>query len=163
MRHRYEPDDGLYRDFPTRHDEPLAATRDDGLRRLSRLTWRGTQLSALAAAGFAILFARTAPIHAASNQAPVQPARAQSAATGTATPSPASRTGQVVRTGPSVDATPTARPSATTPAPQPSSAPAAPAAAASTPPPTLAPPTTPPAPAPAPSPVQSTSSGSHSS
>jgi hypothetical protein len=158
MRHRYEPDDGLYRDFPTRHDEPLAA-RDDGLRRLSRLTWRGTQLSALAAAGFAVLFARTAPIHATSNQAPVQPARSQSAATGTATPSPASRTGQVVRTGASVDATPTVRPSATTPAPKPSSAPAVPP----TPPPTLAPPTTPPAPAPAPSPVQSTSSGSQSS
>ena len=37
------------------------AARAAGLRRLSRLTWRATQLSAVTAVGFATLFARTAP------------------------------------------------------------------------------------------------------
>src|SRR5215469_1755458 len=41
--------------------EPLDAARSAGLRRLSRLTWRATQLGALATVGFATLFARTAP------------------------------------------------------------------------------------------------------
>src|SRR5450755_1580056 len=39
--------------------------RAAGLRRLSRLTWRATQLSALTAAGVATLFARTAPAQTA--------------------------------------------------------------------------------------------------
>jgi hypothetical protein len=59
MHDRYEPN-------------PAATDRDNGLRRLSRLTWRSAQLGALAAAAFAILFARTAPTHATS-QAPVPP------------------------------------------------------------------------------------------
>jgi len=151
MRDRYEPD-GHYQDPATQFDEPPAATRDDGLRRLSRLTWRTTQLSALAAATFAIVFARTAPTQAASSSpVPAQPGGVQSAAA-TATPSPSSSTSPAAGKHATGSATPSPQPSATAPAAKPSSAP---------PPPTLAPPTTPPAPAPAPSPVQSTSSGSH--
>src|SRR5215469_5144123 len=44
---------------------PSAAARTAGLRRLSRLTWRATQLSAVTAVGFATLFARTAPARTA--------------------------------------------------------------------------------------------------
>src|ERR1035441_1713039 len=143
MRDRYEPN-------------PAATDRDNGLRRLSRLTWRSAQLSALAAAAFAILFARTAPTHSTSSQAPVQPAHSPFSAT-TAAPRPVSSTGQAASaaatTGATTGVAPTAQPSAAVPASKPSSAPA--------PPPTLAPPATPPAPAPAPNPVQSTSSGSH--
>jgi len=44
------------------HDPGQAGqARSHGLRCLSRLTWRATQLSALATVGFAVLFARTAP------------------------------------------------------------------------------------------------------
>src|SRR5215469_4800428 len=55
-------------------DSPEAA-RESGLRRLRRLTWRTTQLGALATVGFAIVFARTAPAPAASVQQvlPTQP------------------------------------------------------------------------------------------
>ena len=42
-------------------EEPPGAARSAGLRRLSLLTWRATQLSAVTAVGFATLFARTAP------------------------------------------------------------------------------------------------------
>ena len=42
------------------HD-PSGQARSHGLRRLSRLTWRATQLGAMATVGFAVLFARTAP------------------------------------------------------------------------------------------------------
>ena len=42
-------------------DDPSPGSRAGGLRRLSRLTWRTTQLSAIAAAAFALLFARSAP------------------------------------------------------------------------------------------------------
>ena len=53
-----------------RHQDRLLAERDDGLRRLSRLTWRATQLSAVAVVGIATLFARTAT---ATPAYPVQP------------------------------------------------------------------------------------------
>lgn len=124
-------------------------SRADGLRRLARLTWRTTQLSAIAAAAFAILFARSAPAQTASSQRPVRPS---------STPAP------------TADPTPTAKHKTAhhrhnahhapvnQPATPPSSTAAQPASAA----PTLAPPTTPPAAAPSPSPVQSTSSGTHS-
>ncbi len=124
--------------------------RDVALRRLSRLTWRATQLSAITAAAFAVLFARSAP--------------AQTASTAPATTRPAT---PAASTAPATTAAPTsahsathraAAPAASTPAAQPATAAAAPPSSAA---PTLAPPTTPPAPAPAPSPVQSTSSGSH--
>jgi len=45
-------------EFPEEHP---GTARTTGLRRLSRLTWRATQLSAVTAVGFATLFARTAP------------------------------------------------------------------------------------------------------
>src|SRR6516162_6892945 len=45
-------------------EEPGAA-RTAGLRRLSRLTWRATQLSAVTTVGFATFFARTAPAQTA--------------------------------------------------------------------------------------------------
>jgi hypothetical protein len=169
MRDRYEPHgpreewpaNGLdrqgnapYDDFPTRLETPAGTARDDGLRRLSRLTWRTTQLSALAAATFAIVFARTAPAHTTSSQAPAKPAAPTSSATATATPSPSASASKKARTVAS-----TSRP---TPAQAPAQPAAAPAPATAAPPrPTLAPPTTAPAPAQAPSPVQSTSSGSH--
>ena len=42
------------------YEDSPAGTREAGLRRLGRLTWRTTQLGALATVGFAIVFARTA-------------------------------------------------------------------------------------------------------
>src|SRR5580700_5431908 len=45
--------------------DPTGSARSAGLRRLSRLTWRATQLSAVTAVGFATLFARTAPVQTA--------------------------------------------------------------------------------------------------
>jgi hypothetical protein len=143
-------------------DSPAQA-RDAGLRRLSKLTWRTTQLGALATIGFAVLFARSAPAKTASVQ-PATPAK----------PTPAARTpapGAVQHRGKPLPATsppvatrsaagqPTAQPSApaaqpTVPAAQPSAAPATPR---------LTPPASPPAPAPtsaAPTPTTS-SSASH--
>jgi hypothetical protein len=55
--------------------------RAAGLRRLRTLTWRTTQLGALTTVGFAVVFARTAPAHTASQ--PVSPAT-PAAATGKA-------------------------------------------------------------------------------
>src|SRR5512142_1790581 len=76
-------------EFPA---EPPGAARAAGLRRLSRLTWRATQLSAVTAVGLATLFARTAP---AQTTAATGDSTAASAATTPppATPSP----GQVHR------------------------------------------------------------------
>ena len=68
-----------------RPDDPGGSSRTEGLRRLSRLTWRTTQLSAIAAAAFAVLFARSAPAHTASSQTAVKPSPAASP---THTPSP---------------------------------------------------------------------------
>ena len=45
-------------EFP---EEQPGAARTAGLHRLSRLTWRATQLSAVTAVGFATLFARDRP------------------------------------------------------------------------------------------------------
>lgn len=128
-----------------RFDEPAGGSRSHGLRRLSRLTWRTTQLSAIAAAAFAVLFARSAPVHTASSQTTVKPSVA-------ATPTPAptrthahtAKKHKARKAPASTQATPAATQPAAAPPPSP----------------TLAPPSTPPAPAPAPSPVQSTSSGS---
>ena len=41
--------------------DPAGQARSSGLRRLSRLTWRATQLGTVATVGFAVVFARTAP------------------------------------------------------------------------------------------------------
>ena len=130
------------------------ATRDESLRRLGRLTWRATLLSAVGAAGFAVLFVRTAPAPVATSQDVARPADTV-APPPSPTPSPQHRRHR-------------ARSRAGTPAPSPApdaavapgtTAPASPSPSS---PPTLAPPTTPPAPSPSPSPAQSTSSGSHS-
>ncbi len=152
------------RAWATPMDDPADRTRTDGLRRLSRLTWRATQLSALGAAAFAVVFARTAPAQTAS-QATVQSSGGVARPAGTAAPGStvkatvtpsASRPAPATRATTPAAAAPAAAgvPAAGTPAAQPSSAAAAP--------PTLAPPASPPAPAPSPSPVQTTSSGSHS-
>ena len=60
-----------------RLDDPGRSGRTQGLRRLSTLSWRTTQISAITAAAFAVLFARSAPAHTASSQTTVKPARAQ--------------------------------------------------------------------------------------
>ena len=62
-------------------EEPPGAARSAGLRRLSRLTWRATELSAVAAVGFATLFARTAPAQTADQSAAAQACRGQAATT----------------------------------------------------------------------------------
>ncbi|HEY8047082.1 MAG TPA: hypothetical protein VIF35_22675 [Streptosporangiaceae bacterium] len=152
-RHQLPPDPTLRFDRPAgdrRPPGPDGGSRADGLRRLSRLTWRATQLSAIAAAAFAVLFARSAPAHSASSQTAVRPS---TAATPTASPTPTptpTHTHRAARKPKRHKAPPSTPPSSA--AAQPASAPP--------PSPTLAPPSTPPAPAPTPSPVQSTSSGS---
>ena len=49
-----------------RYDESPKGAREESLRRVSRLTWRTSQLGVLATVGFAVVFARTAPAPAAS-------------------------------------------------------------------------------------------------
>jgi hypothetical protein len=140
------------------------AARDDGLRRLSRLTWRATQLSAITAVGFVAVFARTASAHTVSAPEPaVRPSPH-------ATPSPRpSQTKSLAHHGkhrlrshaaaPGSTPTPGSAPtSGSTPAPTAGTTPPpAPAPTHTTAP---APPPTTPAPAPAPSPTHTTSSGS---
>jgi hypothetical protein len=140
-----------YLDQATRLGEPAGAARSAGLRRLSRLTWRATQLGALATVGFATLFARTAP--AATVTSPPHPT--PSVTVSRPSPSPSPSPARTHRRRPHHHhhrrVTPSAAPSA-----------AAPSSAAPSP--TLAPPTTPPAPpppSPKPSPVHSSSSPSH--
>jgi hypothetical protein len=48
--------------------DPAGEARFRGLRRLSRLIWRATQLGVLATVGFAAVFARTAPAATVSSQ-----------------------------------------------------------------------------------------------
>ena len=133
-----------------RLDDPGGSSRAEGLRRLSKLTWRTTQLSAIAAAAFAVLFARGAPAHTASSQTAVKPSPAASP---TRTPSPSPSPTHTHRAAARKKKAHKAPPSAPPP-------PAAAQPSAPPPSPTLAPPSAPPAPAPAPSPVQTTSSGS---
>lgn len=133
-----------------RLDDPGGSSRTEGLRRLSRLTWRTTQLSAIAAAAFAVLFARSAPAHTVSSQTAVKPSPAASP---THTPSPTPTPTHSHRAAPRKKKAHRAPPSAP-------SSPAAAQPSAPPPSPTLAPPSAPPAPAPAPNPVQTTSSGS---
>jgi len=125
------------------------AVRDENLRRLARLTWRATQLSAVAAVAFVVLFVRSAPASVTTSQDAARPA-------GVLTPPPSplpSRRHPHHGAGAagSDDPAPSAAPGSA--AARGRAAPAAP---------TLAPPATPPAPSPSPSPAQSTSSGSHS-
>jgi len=129
------------------------AVRDENLRRLGRLTWRATLLSAVGAAAFAILFVRSAPAHTtATSQNVVRPAGTLTPPAATPTPSPRHRRHKARTRGTDGPA----------PTPTPGAAVAPSGAAPSSPSPTLAPPTTPPAPSPSPSPAQSTSSGSPS-
>src|SRR5260370_2793665 len=58
--------------------EQPGAARATGLRRLSRLTWRATQLSAVTAVGLATLFARTAPAQTAAGDSTAAPAATNS-------------------------------------------------------------------------------------
>jgi len=60
--------------------ERPGATRATGLRRLSRLTWRTTQLSAVTAVGLATLFARTAPAQTTAGDSTAAPAATNSSA-----------------------------------------------------------------------------------
>jgi len=76
-----------YPDYPARYDEPAGEARSQGLRRLSKLTWRATQLSAVAAVGFAALFAHTAHSYASNTAATVKPTVKPTASP---TPSPSS-------------------------------------------------------------------------
>jgi hypothetical protein len=135
-----------YDDFAARIDEAAGETRAAGLRRLSKLTWRATQLSALATVGFVTLFVRSAPAQTVSSQ--VKPAPSVKATTASPSPSPTKKKKHHHKPrSSSVSSTSGTAPSA---APAPS--------------PTLAPPATAPAappPAPTPAPVQTTSSGSH--
>ena len=82
-RRRADPFD----DFATRIDETAGETRTQGLRRLSKLTWRSLQLSALATVGFVTLFVRTAaPAHTVSSQTKVTPSPAKTSASPSPTP-----------------------------------------------------------------------------
>ena len=56
------------------HSPAPEAARAAGLRRLSRLTWRATQLGAITAVGFAALFARTAPTQNTASDGTTAPA-----------------------------------------------------------------------------------------
>jgi hypothetical protein len=137
------------------YEDSPAGTRDAGLRRLGRLTWRTTQLGALATVGFAIVFARTAPAPAANVQT-VPPAQAPTA-TAAATHAPgqpgkkprvtASKHPASTRPAAKSTVAPSGGQQAGQPAAQPTPQPTAQAPAPS-PKPTLAPPTTAPTAAP---------------
>ncbi len=64
--------DGWYPPHAARYYEPIGEERTEGLRRLSRLTWRATQLSAVTAVGFAALFAHTAHSYATHTAAAIK-------------------------------------------------------------------------------------------
>jgi hypothetical protein len=129
------------------------AARAAGLRRLSRLTWRATQLSAVTAVGFATLFARTAPVQSTASDGTAPPAVSSSPAAPASAPGKAHRkrarttasararaAGQPVaasRVPSQASPTPTAAPSKSATLAPPSSAPAAPTSAAPTPKPTV--------------------------
>jgi hypothetical protein len=169
MRNRNETSEG-----------PPAAARSAGLRRLSRLTWRATQLSAVTAVGFATLFARTAPVQTA-DQATTAPSTEPSvsvSSAGTPTPSASQRHHRVGRKAapgaqPTAQAGPAASPSgsgSSSPGPSSSSSSSSSSGSpggskSSSPSPTLAPPRSAPAPAPstssAPAPKPTVTSSSH--
>ena len=68
--------------------EPVGEARSRGLRRLSRLTWRATQLGVLGTVGFAALFARTAPAATVSSHPAVKATVTPSAHSPSPSPSP---------------------------------------------------------------------------
>jgi len=145
------------------YEDSPAEARAAGLRRLGRLTWRTTQLGALATVGFAIVFARTAAAPAANVQTvpPTGPAKATAAPSHAPVAHAKKVRGVAGGTHPATQAAvrPGTQPAtqAAQPAPQPSTQAPAPAPS-----PTLAPPTTAPAPAPSTaSPVPTVTSTSH--
>jgi hypothetical protein len=150
------------------YEDSPAGAREAGLRRLGRLTWRTTQLGALATVGFAIVFARTAPAPAASAQTTptAGPAKATAAPGHAARHVQKPRRAAGTRSAAAPAGTQASQPAATRsaatqpagqPAPQPATQPAVPS-----PTPTLAPPTTAPAPAPSTSsPVPTVTSTTH--
>jgi hypothetical protein len=136
---------------PAEFGGPADEARHQGLRRLSRLTWQATGLSAVAAVGFAAVFASSARAQAPA-PAPARPISGPATASGTPSPGPTHKHHKHHKghKKPHHEAGPITAPD--TPAP------AAPAAAPS---PTLAPPTTAPAPPPPSSaPPPTNSSGS---
>ena len=155
MRDRYDPvtepipyaDSDWNPRFLAGSGEPAGDARRRGLRRLSKLTWRAAQLSAIAAVGFGAVFAHTAHAQTVSSPAPAEPAARP------AMPLPGPDHGQAHRTRHhDGEAEPVTAGDQDPPAAAP----------------TLAPPATPPAPAaatpapaqPAPAPAHTTSSGS---
>jgi hypothetical protein len=68
--------------------DPAGEARFRGLRRLSRLTWRTTQLGVFATVGFAAVFARTAPVATVSSQPAPKVTVTPSAYRASPTPSP---------------------------------------------------------------------------
>jgi len=186
MRHRYEPptdpaarafrqNQGTgdpYRDPPTVISAAPPATmieefpgeaRAAGLRRLSRLTWRATQLSAVTAVGIATLFARTAPAQTTAQAAPGHSAKQSASASPSGShASPAGKRRHVAR--PQARLKPTVQAAPSPPSSPGTSNPSGGGSGSSSAP-TLAPPKSTPVPAPppssAPAPQPTTSSGSH--
>jgi hypothetical protein len=137
--------------YPAEFGGPADEARHQGLRRLSRLTWQATGLSAVAAVGFAAVFASSARAQAPA-PAPARPISGPATASGTPSPGPTHKHHKHHK-GHKKHHHEAGR----TTAPD-TPAPAAPAAAPS---PTLAPPTTAPAPPPPSSaPPPTNSSGS---
>lgn len=149
------------------YEDSPATTRESGLRRLRRLTWRTSQLGAVATVGFAIVFARTAPTPAANVKSvlPTEPSTTiavPSQTPGQHSATPRSTASTRPATGPATQPAvqPGVQQTAQGTAPKPTTAPA-PAPSSSRP---LAPPTTAPAPAPttsSASPVPTVTSTSH--
>jgi len=147
--------------------------RAAGLRRLSRLTWRATQLSALTAVGVATLFARTAPAQTAGHNTTAPAGPTSSATLGPSASASASASAKAERKRARATASasalggvrPTARAGTQASTQASTQAKASPAAAAPAKSATLAPPSTAPAPAPssssAPAPAPTVSSASH--
>jgi hypothetical protein len=144
--------------YAAEFDGPADEARHQGLRRLSRLTWQATGLSAVAAVGFTVVFAGTAPAQT-SAAAPAKPIQGPATASGTPSQGPTHTHHKHHKRKHHHEAGPPPAPGTRAPA-----APAAPgssAAPAPAPAHTLAPPTTAPAPPPPSSPPQqTTSSGS---
>src|SRR6266487_488299 len=73
--------------YAAEFDGPADEARHQGLRRLSRLTWQATGLSAVAAVGFAAVFASSAHAQAPA-PAPAKPILGPATASGTPSPGP---------------------------------------------------------------------------
>ena len=175
----YRNSPAVTRPVPVMAEEQPGATRSAGLRRLSRLTWRATQLSAVTAVGFVTLFVRTAPVQTADQAAVALGTKPSTSASpaGTPTPSASQRHHKGGRAARGVQPTVQAGQAATPAAGRPSGSASSPSTSSSSSStggsgshgssssPTLAPPSSAPAPAPppgsAPAPPPTTSSGSH--